>query len=98
MKEMHFRTVFFYLFQETLCHFCQLVSALWRKVSQKTSTSNGGKVQIYILMGQSNMLGMGHVHGRDKDGTLEYAVFQKGLYSYLIDEERENWLTSDTVR
>ncbi|KAL3944830.1 MAG: hypothetical protein SGBAC_001095 [Bacillariaceae sp.] len=54
------------------------------------------KVQVYILMGQSNMLGEGHVHG-DKDGTLEYAVMNKGLYPYLIDEEK-HWITSDTVR
>jgi len=54
------------------------------------------KVEVYILMGQSNMLGEGKVHG-DNDGTLEYAVMTKGLYPYLIDKEK-NWVTSKTVR
>ena len=31
-------------------------------------------VQVFILMGQSNMLGMGHVVGNNTNGTLEFAV------------------------
>ena len=45
-------------------------------------------VQVYILMGQSNMLEMGKVKGGD--GSLEHAVKEKGLYPYLVDEEG-NW-------
>jgi len=37
-------------------------------------------VQVYILLGQSNMLGAGRVSG-DKDGTLERAVKEKKLYT-----------------
>ena len=33
-------------------------------------------VQVFILMGQSNMLGMGHVLG-NTNGTLEFAVFNE---------------------
>ncbi|MCF7675324.1 MAG: sialate O-acetylesterase [Akkermansiaceae bacterium] len=37
-------------------------------------------VQVFILMGQSNMVGLGNV------GTLEEAVKTKSKYPYLIDE------------
>ena len=52
-------------------------------------------VQVYILLGQSNMLGSGRVSG-DKDGSLEYAVKSKQLYSYLIDND--NWAERKDVR
>jgi hypothetical protein len=41
-------------------------------------------VQVYILMGQSNMLEMGRVKGGD--GSLEHAVKEKTLYPYLVDD------------
>ena len=41
-------------------------------------------VQVYILMGQSNMLEMGKVKG--DDGSLEHAVKEKTLYPYLVDD------------
>jgi len=53
-------------------------------------------VQVYILMGQSNMLNFGKVAG-DKDGTLEYAVKEKNLYPYLVDEAG-NWTERKDVR
>ena len=53
-------------------------------------------VQVYILLGQSNMLGFGRVGG-DKDGTLEHAVKSKELYPYLIDDAG-NWTERKDVR
>jgi len=53
-------------------------------------------VQIFILMGQSNMLGFGRVSG-DKKGTLEYAVKEKDKYQYLVDDAG-NWTTRKDVR
>jgi len=53
-------------------------------------------VQVFILMGQSNMLGFGKVGG-DADGTLEYAVKQKKLYPYLVDDAG-NWTERKDVR
>jgi hypothetical protein len=53
-------------------------------------------VQVYILLGQSNMLGFGKVAG-DKDGTLEYAVKKKGKYRYLIDDAGK-WTERKDVR
>ena len=52
-------------------------------------------VQVFILLGQSNMLGAGKIKGGD--GSLEYAVKQKNLYPYLIDNEG-NWTERKDVR
>lgn len=35
-------------------------------------------MQVYILMGQSNMLGFGKIKGAD--GALEHATKEEGLY------------------
>jgi hypothetical protein len=52
-------------------------------------------VQVYILLGQSNMLGFGKIKGGD--GSLEYAVKEKELYPYLVDDEG-NWTERKDVR
>ena len=53
-------------------------------------------VQVFILMGQSNMLEMGKVAG-DKDGTLEHAVKIEGLYPFLVDDAGK-WTIRPDVR
>jgi len=53
-------------------------------------------VQVFILMGQSNMVGAGRVKG-DKDGTLEHAVKAKQKYPYLVDDAGE-WTERKDVR
>lgn len=52
-------------------------------------------VQVYILMGQSNMLEMGKVKGGE--GSLEHAVKEKGLYPFLVDDQG-NWTERKDVR
>ncbi len=52
-------------------------------------------VQVFILMGQSNMLGFGNVSG-DKAGTLEAAV-KEGKYPFLVDDGGA-WTTRKDVR
>ena len=47
------------------------------------------KIKVFILLGQSNMVGMGFVKGEDKDGSLEYAVKTKHLYQYLVDDNHD---------
>lgn len=42
-----------------------------------------GPVQVFILMGQSNMLGMGHVVGNTTNGTLEFAVHNESKCKFL---------------
>ena len=53
-------------------------------------------VQVYILMGQSNMLGAGRVSGNN-EGALENACKNKKLYPYLIDDA-DNWTARQDVR
>ena len=52
-------------------------------------------VQVYILMGQSNMLGMGKITGGE--GSLENAVKVEKKYPYLVDKDG-NWTTRKDVR
>lgn len=56
-------------------------------------------VQVYILMGQSNMLGFGKVNpGKgNAEGSLVNAVQEKGLYPYLVDDDG-NWTERKDVR
>ena len=54
-------------------------------------------VQVFILMGQSNMLGFGKINGPDKPGTLEYAAKKQTLYPYLVDDDG-NWTERKDVR
>ena len=53
-------------------------------------------VKVFIIMGQSNTLEMGHVKG-DKDGSLEHAVKTEKLYPFLVDDAG-NWTTRKDVR
>ena len=55
-----------------------------------------GKVKVFIIMGQSNTLEMGRVKG-DKEGTLEHAVKNEQLYSFMVDDSG-NWTTRKDVR
>lgn len=52
-------------------------------------------VQVFILMGQSNMLGKGRITGGE--GSLENAVKNKHLYPYLVDDAG-NWTERKDVR
>ncbi len=58
---------------------------------QATTALPPGKVKVYILMGQSNMVGFGRVADGDKPGTLENLVKQEGKYPFLIDDDG-NWI------
>jgi hypothetical protein len=52
-------------------------------------------VKVFILMGQSNMVGMGKIAGGE--GSLENAVKQKKKYTGLVDEAG-NWAERKDVR
>jgi hypothetical protein len=52
-------------------------------------------VQVFILMGQSNMVGLGKIAG--PEGSLENAVKTKNLYPYLVDETGK-WTERQDVR
>lgn len=54
-------------------------------------------VKVFILLGQSNMLGAGKISGVDKPGTLEHATKSEGLYPFLVDDQG-NWTERKDVR
>ena len=56
-------------------------------------------VQVFVLLGQSNMLGFGKINpAKGKaTGSLTHAVKDKALYPYLVDEEG-NWTVRNDVR
>jgi len=47
-------------------------------------------VKVFILMGQSNMVGMGDIGPETNNGTLAYLSKKAGQYPYLLDEAG-NW-------
>jgi hypothetical protein len=53
------------------------------------------KVKVFILLGQSNMVGAGKVKGGD--GSLEFAVKEKKKFPYLVDAAG-NWVERQDVR
>ena len=55
-------------------------------------------MQVYILMGQSNMLGEGKVIGNTTNGTLEFAVNTEKKYSYLLNKTAGGWAVLPTTR
>ncbi len=52
-------------------------------------------VQVFILLGQSNMVGFGKIAGTEV--SLENAVKNKGEYQYLVDDQG-NWSERKDVR
>lgn len=56
-------------------------------------------VQVYILLGQSNMLGFGKIDPAKgtPEGSLTNAVNAKGLYPYLVDDNGD-WTERNDVR
>ena len=54
------------------------------------------KVQVFILMGQSNMVGMGDIEPADKPGTLTTLVQKEKRYPFLVDEAGQ-WTTRKDV-
>lgn len=54
-------------------------------------------VRVYILLGQSNMLGFGRVESVETSGTLENLVKKQNKYPYLADDEGQ-WTERKDVR
>jgi alpha-galactosidase len=57
----------------------------------------GKPVKVFILLGQSNMLGFGKVGPEDKSGTLTYLTKKSGKYAHLVDDEGA-WTQRKDVR
>lgn len=54
-------------------------------------------VKVFILLGQSNMLGFGRVGPADLQGSLEHMIKEHGTYPYLVDGQ-EKWTERKDVR
>jgi alpha-galactosidase len=54
-------------------------------------------VKVFILLGQSNMVGMGAVGPETKQGTLEYLTKKEGRYPHLLDDAGK-WSVRSDVR
>ncbi len=55
------------------------------------------KVKVFILLGQSNMLGFGRVGPKETKGSLEYMIHEKGKYGFLVDDAGK-WTVRKDVR
>ena len=55
------------------------------------------KVKVFILLGQSNMLGFGRVGPKTLKGSLEYMIHEKGKYPFLVDDAGK-WTVRKDVR
>jgi len=55
------------------------------------------KAKVFILLGQSNMLGFGRVGPKETKGSLEYLIHEKGKYEFLKDADGK-WTTRKDVR
>jgi hypothetical protein len=62
----------------------------------KPATANK-PVKVFILLGQSNMLGFGRIDPEEKNGTLSHLVKKEGKFSHLLDENG-NWIERKDVR
>ncbi len=52
---------------------------------------------MFILLGQSNMLGFGRIGPEDKKGTLTYLTKEEKKYPHLVDDQG-NWTQRRDVR
>ena len=75
---------------------CLAGTLMWSATAPGAEPGKGRKAKVFILLGQSNMVGMGNVTG-DQDGTLEHAVKKEQRYPYLLDAAG-NWAARDDVR
>ena len=55
------------------------------------------KVKVFILLGQSNMLGFGRVGPKETKGSLEHLIHEKGRYGFLVDDDKK-WTVRKDVR
>src|SRR4029079_5254846 len=44
------------------------------------------KVKVFILLGQSNMLGFGRVGPKETKGSLEHLIHEKGKYGLPVED------------
>jgi|GEM_PF-205081 len=68
-----------------------------RRSATGAAADNSRPVKVFILMGQSNMLGLGHVGPVKFKGSLDYAVQKEHRYRFLVNK-LGRWVVSKSVR
>ena len=63
-------------------------------LAQETSTQP--PLKVYVMLGQSNMVGFGRIEPRDQVGTLSHLVNEQKRFLELIDQEGK-WTARDDV-
>lgn len=81
---------------------CFLVATMMFSLSAVWAAGQGQAdlkkpVKVFILLGQSNMLGMGEVGPATTQGTLEYLTKTEKKYPHLVDEAGQ-WAVRSDVR
>ena len=69
-------------------------------ITQTLAIATAAPLKVYILAGQSNMVGQGAIKGKDIPGTLEYCIAndQSGKYDFLkgkgkkLAEQKDVWI------
>ncbi len=81
-----------------------LLVPAWASAAKPAPSVPAGKpadmnkpVQVFILLGQSNMVGLGHIGPVTKKESLEYAVKTAKKYPYLVDAAG-NWVAWRNIR
>lgn len=63
----------------------------------RAADASSKPVKVFVMLGQSNMLGEGHVGPVTSSKSLEYAVKKDGLYQWLVDKSG-NWVVNKNAR
>lgn len=64
--------------------------------AERGSTDQRRPIAVFILLGQSNMVGFGRIALPGKKGTLEYLCKEQGKYPHLLDAKGQ-WKERDDV-
>jgi hypothetical protein len=84
------------VFALTLSHAVHAVEAPTQRLASDSKPVDMTRpVQVFILLGQSNMVGLGKVKGGEI--SLEHAVKEKKKYQYLVDDKGD-WSVRKDVR
>jgi hypothetical protein len=78
---------------------CLLIGSSLTRAQQpapaKPAADHPKPIKVYILMGQSNMVGFGRING-DGPGTLQTLVHKEGKFKHLADAQGK-WIVRDDV-
>jgi hypothetical protein len=80
-------------------HLWMLALSLVLSSTTRADVSNPGRVKVFVLAGQSNMVGDGHVEPAEKKGTLAYMVEisdRAEQFKHLVDQNGD-WLARKDV-